>query len=70
MNIPLSINDVSNIFAIITFTLVLTSIIINPYYGKIRLGVKSNKIRKATIVSMLLFILTLIIRIFDEFVFV
>ena len=70
MNVPLSIVDINNIFAVMTFTLVFTSIIMNPYYGKISLEVKSNKIRKATVVSIILFILTLIIRVFDQIIFV
>ena len=69
MQFPLSIDDVSSMFIFTSFTLLLTAIIVNPYYGTLSLSIKSVKIRNALFLSIILFVLTLIIRVFNEVIF-
>lgn len=60
----------TNIFAIMAITMVIVSILANPFYGQVRLGVSNTQIRNATIVTVGLFILSLVIRVFDQIIFV
>jgi hypothetical protein len=66
----LTIRDISNIFAISSFTLLLTSILLNPPLGKLSLQVKNKKIKNALWVSVSLFLMTMIIRVFEQLLFV
>ena len=66
MQIPLSLIDVSDVFIFTSLTLMLTSILLNPYYGGLKLRIKSVKIRNALLLSITLFVVTLIIRVFNE----
>ena len=70
MQFLLSLIDVSDIFIFMSITLLLTSIILNPYYGILSLRIKSVKIRNALFLSITLFAITLIIRVFNEVIFV
>jgi len=67
--IPLTLDDVRNIFAIMSFNLLITSMLLNPYYGKISLYIKKNKIRNALMVFIILFFITLIVKIFNQGLF-
>ena len=69
MRIPLSLIDVSNIFIATSLTLMVTAILINPYYGKLSMRIKNVKIRNALFLSISLFVLTLIIRVFNQVIF-
>ena len=69
MQIPLDTIDLFNLFTVTTFTLIILLMLSNPYFGKLYLDINIYKIRKATLFSMILFIIFLIIRIFEQIIF-
>lgn len=69
MDIPVNLGNLNNIFAATSLSLLLVSILLNPYYGKLSLNINNRKIRNALMFSVTLFLLTLIIKVFDQVIF-
>ena len=69
MNIPLNFGDFEVIFAVMSISLVITAMLVDPYYGKISLKTRKKKITSSLVVIVVLFMLTLMIRVFDQVIF-
>ena len=69
MNIPLHFGDFEVIFAVMSISLVITAMFVDPYYGKIALKIRKKKITNSLVAIVVLFMLTLMIRVFDQVIF-
>ena len=65
MNFPLNFGDISLLLAVLAVILVVTSEIISPYYGRLTMLISREKLRKVSLVFFVLFLATLIIRVFE-----
>ena len=65
MNFPLNFGDISLLLAVLAVILVVTSGIISPYYGRLTMLISREKLRKVSLVFFVLFLATLIIRVFE-----
>jgi hypothetical protein len=65
MQIPLFFWDLSLWLAVTAIILLVTSELISPYYGKTKLLVKRKKLRKVAFTISILFLLTLVIHIYE-----
>jgi hypothetical protein len=63
MNFPLSIWDISLLFAITAIVLLITSELLSPYYGKINLKISRKRLRTSALTFSTLFLTTVAIRI-------
>ena len=65
MSIPLSFWDISLWLAITAIILLITSELISPYYGKTNLLINKKRLKNAALTMGILFLITVVIRIFD-----
>jgi len=64
MQFPLSFNDISLWLAITAIILLITAELISPQYGQTNLLIDKRKLRTAALIVGLLFMLTVVIRIY------
>lgn len=64
MQFPLSFNDISLWLAITAIILLITAELISPQYGQANLLIDKRKLRTAALIVGLLFMLTVVIRIY------
>jgi hypothetical protein len=64
MQFPLSFWDISLWLAITAIILSITSELISPYYGKNKITINKQNLRNAALIVGILFIITVIIRIY------
>lgn len=60
---PLTFTDVSLLFALGAIILFITAELTSPYYGITNLTVNKKKLRRVALTSMVLFLITVAIRI-------
>jgi hypothetical protein len=64
MLFPLSFWDISLWLAIAAIILLATSELISPYYGRINLIIEKKRLRQTALLLGILFLLTVVIRIY------
>ena len=64
MQFPLAFWDISLWLAIIAIILLATAEIISPYYGKTDLIIEKGRLKQAALILGILFMITVIIRIY------
>ena len=65
MQFPLSFLDISLWLAVTAIILLATSELLSPYYGKTNLLIERQKLRNVALTINLLFLITVIIRIYE-----
>jgi len=65
MQFPLSFWDISLWLALMAIILLITNELISPYYGQTNLNINKRKLKTAALTLGILFLLTVIIRIFE-----
>jgi hypothetical protein len=65
MQFPLSFWDISLWLAVTAIILLVTSELISPYYGKSKIPINKQKLRKAALIIGTLFLVTVIIRVYE-----
>jgi len=65
MQFPLSFWDISLWLAVTAIILLITAELISPYYGQTNLHIKKGRLRTAALTFGILFLLSVIIRIFQ-----
>jgi hypothetical protein len=65
MNIPISINDLIIFMALVSVILLITSELLNPRYGYSNFVIKKKEIGKIAIVTSVLFLLIMLIKIYE-----
>ena len=65
MQFPLSFWDISLWLAVTAIILLVTSELISPYYGKTNLLIERKRLRNVALTIGLLFLITVIIRIYE-----
>jgi len=65
MQFPLSFWDISLWLALMAIILLITAELISPYYGQTNLNINKRKLKTAALTLGILFLLTVIIRIFE-----
>lgn len=63
MQFPLSFWDISLWLAITAITLLITSEMLSPYYGKVNIHINKKKLKNAALAVSILFLITVTIRI-------
>jgi len=63
MNFPLSIWDVSLLFAVTAIVLLITSELLSPYYGRVNLKINRKRLRNSALLFSSLFLATVAMRI-------
>jgi len=61
---PLSFWDISLWLAVIAIILLVTSEVISPYYGKSKIPINKKNLRNAALIIGVLFLATVIIRVY------
>jgi hypothetical protein len=64
MQFPLSFWDISLWLAVTAIILLVTSELISPYYGKSKIPINKQKLRNAALAVGILFLVTVIIRVY------
>jgi len=64
MQIPLSFWDISLWLAVTSIILLITAELISPYYGQTNLLINKKKLKKAALITGILFLITVAIRIY------
>lgn len=64
MNFPLSFWDVNMWLAVTAIILLITSELISPYYGKTNLLINKKRLKNVALVMSILFLVTVVIRIY------
>ena len=64
MNFPLSFLDISLWLAVTAIILLITSELVSPYYGKTNLLINKKRLKRAALVMSILFLMTMVIRIY------
>jgi len=64
MQFPLSFWDISLWLAVTAIILLVTSELISPYYGKSKITINKQNLRNAALIVGILFIITVIVRVF------
>jgi len=64
MNFPLSFWDLSLWLAVTSIILLVTSELVSPYYGKTNLLINKKRLKNAALTMGILFLITVVIRIF------
>ena len=62
---PLSFQDISLLLAIMALILLITSELLSPYYGKVRIPIDKKKLRNTAIIISVLFLITVAIRFYE-----
>ena len=65
MQFPLTFTDISLWLAITAIILLITSELISPYYGRANLRINKRKLRTTALIMGILFMLTVVIRIYE-----
>ena len=63
MTLPLSLNDLSLLFAVTAVILLITSELMSPYYGKINVKINRKRLRNAAILFSIMFLATVALTI-------
>jgi hypothetical protein len=63
MNFPLGIWDISLLLAATAITLLVTSELLSPYYGKINVKTSRKRLRNVAIAASTLFLATVVVKI-------
>ena len=69
MELPLNLFDIGNIYEVISLVLIVLNMLLDPYFGMLSLNIKKKKVQRALIITVILFIVILIVRIFDQVIF-
>jgi uncharacterized membrane protein len=64
MNFPLSFWDISLWLAFTAIILLITSEIISPFYGKTKILINKKRLRNVALVMSIIFLITVVIRIY------
>jgi len=65
MQFPLSFWDISLWLAVTTIILLTTSELISPHYGKTNIHIEKKRLRNVALTISILFLITVIIRIYE-----
>jgi len=65
MQFPLSLWDISLWLAVTAIILLVTSELISPHYGKTNLLIKKKRLRNVALAISILFLITVVIRIYE-----
>ena len=65
MQFPLSFWDISLWLAVTAIILLITSELTSPYYGKTKIPINKQKLRNAALTVGIIFLATVIIRIYE-----
>ena len=65
MQFPLSFWDISLWLAVTAIILLVTSELISPYYGKSKALINKQRLRNAALIVGILFLITVIIRMYE-----
>jgi len=65
MRFPLSFWDISLWLAVTSIILLITSELISPYYGKTNILINKKRLRNAALTTGILFLITVVIRIYS-----
>jgi len=63
MTFPLGFWDISLLLAITAITLLITSELLSPYYGKVNIPVNKKRLKNTALTFSFLFLITVAIRI-------
>jgi len=63
MQIPLTFWDISLWLAVTSIILLITAEFISPYYGQTNLLINKKKLKNAALITVILFLITVAIRI-------
>jgi hypothetical protein len=63
MIFPLNIWDISLLLAITAIILMITSQLLNPYYGKVNLKINRARLRNSALATSILFLATVALKI-------
>lgn len=69
MQFPLSFWDISLWLAVTAVILLVTSELISPYYGKSKVLINKQRLRNAALIVGILFLVTVIIRMYEIIMF-
>jgi hypothetical protein len=64
MTFPLDLIETSLFLAVIAIILLITSEIISPYYGKTGILIEKQRLRKISLITVFIFIITIIIQVY------
>lgn len=65
MTFPLGFWDISLWLAITAITLLITSEMLSPYYGKVNIYINKKRLKNAALTVSILFLITVAIRIIN-----
>ena len=65
MQFPLEFSDISLWLAIIAIILLITSELINPYYGQTGLIIEMGRLRRVELILGSIFLFTVVLRVYD-----
>lgn len=63
MTFPLSLDELSLLFAVTAAVLLITSELMSPYYGKINVKINRKRLRNAAILFSIMFLATVALTI-------
>jgi hypothetical protein len=63
MTFPLTLWDISLLLAVTAITLLVTSELLSPYYGKINVKINKKRLRNTAMTFSILFLATVALRI-------
>jgi len=63
MTFPLTLWDISLLLAVTAITLLVTSELLSPYYGKINIKINKKRLRNTAMTFSILFLATVALRI-------
>jgi hypothetical protein len=64
MTFALDLIETSLFLAVIAIILLITSEIISPYYGKTGILIEKQRLRKISLITVFIFIITIIIQVY------
>jgi len=65
MTFPLGFWDISLLLAVTAITLLITSELLSPYYGKVNILISTKRLKNAALSVSILFLTTVAIRIIN-----
>ena len=65
MQFPLSFWDISLWLAVTAIILLVTSELVSPHYGKTNIHIEKKKLRNVALTISILFLITVVIRIYE-----
>jgi hypothetical protein len=63
MDFPLGISDISLLFALAAIALLITSELLSPYYGKVKLKINRKRLKNSALLFSSLFLVTVAMKI-------